>query len=96
MTGVDIISNFLRRLERWTEENMESSEGTELIRTIWKDDPQAARRLSEEWTRILDETGTGMSATDRRTLTLVRFVSGLDEQDHRRFISYVAENGGRK
>lgn len=96
MTAVDIISNFLRRLERWTEENMESSEGTELIRTIWKDDPQAARRLSEEWTRILDETGTEMRATDRRTLTLVRFVSGLDEQNHRRFISYVAENGRRK
>lgn len=97
MTNVDIISNFMRRLELWIYDNIGDGDGTDHIRTIWKDDPHMAAHLTDKWNGYVRKARStaGADADEHavQTLALMEFLVSLDENNHRTFINYIAENG---
>lgn len=100
MTSVDIISNFLGRLELWIYDNIGSGDGTQHIREIWRDDPQMADHLSGKWlekaARARVEAGPGADSTAVQRLALIDFLTSLDARNHAVFIQWIAENGRPK
>ena len=97
MTNIDIISNFMRRLELWIYDNIGSGDGTNHILTIWKDDPYMASHLVDKWLgyvrKAQSAAGPDADAQTVQTLALAEFLMSLDENNHKIFIKYIAENG---
>lgn len=97
MTSIDIISNFMRRLELWIYDNIGSGDGTNHILTIWKDDPYMASHLVDKWLgyvrKAQSAAGPDADAQTVQTLALAEFLMSLDENNHKIFIKYIAENG---
>lgn len=97
MTSVDIISNFMRRLELWIYDNIGSGDGTNHILTIWKDDPYMASHLVDKWhgyvRKAQSAAGPDADAQTVQTLALAEFLMSLDENNHKTFIKWIAENG---
>ena len=100
MTSVDIISNFLGRLELWIYDNLGEGDGTGLIRTIWKDNPDMASHLADKWLQKVRTTQenlrTDLSSSEVQKAALWNFLTSLDEANHKIFIQYIAENGRPK
>ena len=100
MTSVDIISNWLGRLEMWIEDNLGKGDGTELVAKIWKDDPATARKLAAKWTETARRTkislGTDKNSSEVQKAVLTDFLTSLDEKDQKTFIGYIAEKGRPK
>ena len=97
MTGTEIISNFMRRLELWIYDNIGSGDGTNHILTIWKDDPYMASHLVDKWRGYVRKarSAAGAEAEEQtvQTLALKDFLISLDENNHKTFIKYIVENG---
>lgn len=100
MTSVDIISNFLGRLELWIYDNIGNGDGTQHIREIWKDDPNMAAHLCDKWLGKVQKAkqcaGEDADASAVQGIALIDFLTSLDEKEHRTFIRHIAENGRPK
>lgn len=99
MNTTALLTNFLRRLTCWVNDNIGDGDGTQHIRAIWADDPRMATHLCDKWNGCRRQCAGEIGADSEESgwtvqqLALQRFLMSLSDENLARFVQYIAENG---